>query len=259
MSDSGGAPPGSAGAHRNDPPRLREQVAAAIRTRHYSRRTVRRYWRWIRRFVLFHGTRHPRELGAAEISRFLSHLALVKHVSASTQNQALAALLFLYRVVLKLPLPGLQGLVRAKRSQHLPVVMTREEVSALLANMSGPSGLMARLLYGSGLRLLECARLRVKDVDFERHQIAVRQAKGGKDRFVPLPRSIEQDLRQHLSKVRKLHSADLGRGAGCVELPFALAEKYRNAGTRVALAVGIPGTLCLRGSSDGRAATPPPS
>ncbi|MEW6747060.1 MAG: integron integrase [Planctomycetota bacterium] len=230
MGTSEACAPSSAGGGASREPRLRDQVAAAIRLCHYSRRTEKAYWRWIRRFILFHGTRHPRELGPADISSFLSYLAVNKEVSASTQNQALAALLFLYRRVLKLQFPDLKELVRAKPSQRLPVVMTREEVKTGLAMMSGTTGLMARLLYGSGLRLLECARLRIKDLDFERHQIAVRRGKGGKDRFVPLPRSIEPDLREHLKKVRELHLADLGQGAGWVELPFALGRKYRNAG-----------------------------
>jgi integron integrase len=210
-------------------PRLLDQVREALRTRHYSRRTEKAYVGWIRRFVIFHGKRHPREMGEAEVTRFLSHLAVERKVSASTQNQALAALLFLYRVVLGIELKWLGEMVRAKRPQRLPVVLTRREVRELLERLRGTTWLMASLLYGSGLRLLECARLRVKDVDFERGEILVRDGKGRKDRVTMLPASVKGPLRVHLAEVRRLHEADLRGGLGSVELPDAIAHKYPNA------------------------------
>jgi integron integrase len=180
--------------------------------------------------VLFHGKRHPMELGADEVTRFLSSLAEVQGVSASTQNQALSALLFLYRRVLGVELPWLDGLVHAKRSAHVPVVLSRAEVAAVLAGLSGPSWIMAALLYGAGLRLLECLQLRVKDVDFARGEIVVRRGKGGRDRRTVLPAVVSGPLAGHLTQVRAQHQADLERGAGWVELPHALDRKYPNAG-----------------------------
>lgn len=201
----------------------------AISMRHYSRRTAKAYWAWIRRFILSHGRRHPRELGEREVTAFLSYLATEKKVSASTQNQALAALLFLYRHVLDLRLPWLDDIVRAKRPTRLPAVLSRSEVAALIETLEGTPQCMAALLYGSGLRLLECCRLRVKDLDFKRRQIIVRQGKGAKDRATLLPQSLEEALRAHIDRALKLHQADLENGAGWVELDFALARKYPNA------------------------------
>ena len=210
--------------------RLLDRIRAALRLRHYSRRTEEAYVAWIRRYILFHGKRHPADMGAAELTAFLSSLAVDGRVAASTQNQALSALLFLYREVLELDLPWLDGVVRAKRPQRLPVVLNREEILAVLRRLDGVPRLMASLLYGSGLRLLECCRLRVQDVDFATHQILVRGAKGDKDRVTVLPAAIKADLARHLERVRTQHQRDLQSGAGWVELPTALARKYPNAG-----------------------------
>ena len=211
-------------------PKLLDQVRERIRVKHYSLRTEDAYLHWIRRFILFHGKRHPREMGGPEVEAFLSHLATVGQVAPSTQNQALSALLFLYREVLALELPWLDGVVRAKRSQHVPVVLTENEVRALLARLDGTKWLAACLLYSTGMRLLEGLRLRVKDVDFERREITVRDGKGAKDRRTMLSERLLEPLRTHLAKVRELHEQDLAGGFGEVHLPFALARKYPKAG-----------------------------
>lgn len=210
-------------------PRLLEQVRRALAVRHYSERTVEAYVSWVRRFIRFHGTRHPKQLGAREVSAFLSSLATTSQVSASTQNQALAALLFLYAVVLERELEPLPNLVHAKRGRRLPVVMTRGEVQQVLAHLTGVERLMASLLYGSGLRLLECVTLRVKDIDFGRRQLSVRYPKGKFDRSTLLPRTLHEPLLEHLAVVQKQHDQDLELGAGAVELPRALRAKYPNA------------------------------
>jgi integron integrase len=212
------------------PPRLLDRVRAALRTRHCSLRTEKAYVGWIRRFILFHDKRHPAEMGAPEITRFLSALAIQRNVAASTQNQALSALLFLYKEVLQQELPWLGDITRAKTPVRIPVVLTREEVRTVIAGLEGPIRLLALLLYGAGLRLLEAACLRVKDVDFERHQITVRSGKGAKDRVTMLPAAVARDLARHLEAVRDLHAADLRAGAGWVELPWALGRKYPSAG-----------------------------
>src|SRR5262245_43156459 len=212
------------------PPRLLDRVRGAIATHHYSRRTEKAYVGWIRRYIFFHGKRHPADMGAAELTAFLSSLAVQGNVAASTQNQALSALLFLYREVLEQDVPWLDDVVRAKRPEHLPVVLTRAEVRAVLGGLTGPSRLMALLLYGAGLRLLECAQLRVKDVDFGRNQITVRSGKGGKDRMTMLPAVVKTDLAAYLERVKHQHDRDLLHGAGWVELPWALARKYPHAG-----------------------------
>jgi integron integrase len=211
-------------------PRLLDRVRHAVRARHYGRRTEKAYVGWNRRYILFHGKRHPSEMGASEMSQFLSALATQGNVSASTQNQALSALLFLYRDVLRQEVPWLDDVVRAKRTVRLPVVIARDEVRAVLRQLSGTHRLMAILLYGSGLRLLECARLRVKDIDFPRNQIVVRAGKGDKDRATPLPAVARTCLAAHLEAAKRQHDADLQYGAGWVELPWALARKYPNAG-----------------------------
>ena len=185
---------------------------------------------WIRRFVRYHGTRHPRELGAAEVARFLSMLALERRVSASTQNQALSALLFLYRNVLSEPLPWVEGVVRAKIPVRVPTVLTRAEVRAVLAELPDRERLIVMLLYGAGLRLLECLTLRVKDIDFAANQMVVRGGKGGKDRVVPLPAAVCAVLVRHLEATRALHARDLAAGGGEVPLPHALQHKYPTAG-----------------------------
>jgi len=212
-------------------PRLLDRVRTALRVRHMSPRTETSYVSWIRRFILFHGKRHPDEMGATEIMAFLSDLATRRRVSASTQNQALAALLFLYRVVLDRDVPWLDDLVRAKRPVHLPTVLSRDEVRTVIGNVAGATTrLMVVLLYGSGLRLLECARLRVKDVDVDRSQLLVRAGKGNRDRVTVLPRAARDTLAEHLDRVRDLHRRDGLAGGGWVELPYALAGKYPAAG-----------------------------
>jgi site-specific recombinase XerD len=208
----------------------RSRPRSGVRARHFSRRTEKVYVAWIRRFILYHDKRHPAEMGAPEVSKFLSALAMEQNVAASTQNQALSALLFLYREVLGQTLPWLDDVVRAKRPARLPVVLSREEVREVIRRIDGPPRLMALLLYGAGLRLLECARLRVKDVDFARHQLVVRGGKGDKDRVAPLPAVAAADLARHLEAVRRQHDDDLSHGAGWVELPGALARKYPHAG-----------------------------
>ncbi|HJT80636.1 MAG TPA: integron integrase, partial [Chthoniobacterales bacterium] len=210
-------------------PRLLDRVRQHLRLRHYSIRTEQAYTDWIRRFILFHGKRHPQEMGEAEISAFLTHLANDRNVAASTQNQALSALLFLYQVVLDTKLDWMDDLDRVKRPPKVPVVLTQKEVRAVLAQLTGDYRLMAELLYGSGLRLLECLRLRVKDVDFGYNQITVRDGKGFRDRITILPERLRKPLRQHLARVKELHSQDLAVGRGKVYLPFALAQKYKNA------------------------------
>jgi len=202
-----------------------------IRTRHYSIRTEESYLQWVRRFILFHGKRHPADMGAPELEAFLTHLAVERSVAASTQNQALSAILFLYREVLGVQLPWLDGVTRAKKPQRLPVVLTPEEVMRVLGKLEGTSALMARLLYGSGLRLMECVRLRVKDVDFERRELVVREAKGGKDRVTMLPQGLVEPLQKHLRRVAELHGEDLKQELGAVWLPHALAVKKPAAST----------------------------
>ncbi|WP_097654022.1 integron integrase [Candidatus Chloroploca asiatica] len=211
------------------PPKLLDQVRAALRRKHYALRTEEAYVGWIRRFILFHGTRHPRELGATEVSAFLTHLAVEREVAASTQNQALSALLFLYREVLLQPLREDLTITYAKRPTYLPTVLSREEARAVLAALSGTHHLMASLLYGSGLRLLECLRLRVKDLDFAQRQLIVRQGKGAKDRATLLPDQLHAALRTHIAHVQSIHQRDLREGFGEVELPFALERKLPNA------------------------------
>ena len=219
----------SPSAEASTPPRLLDQLRARCRVKHYSLRTERAYLYWSRRFILANSKRHPRELGALEVEAFLSHLATHDNVAASTQNQALSALLFLYRQVLRIDLPWMESVVRAKRPQRIPVVLSREEVTRLLALLEGPTWLMAALLYGTGMRLMECMRLRVKDVDFDRNEICVRDGKGGKDRRVPLPRTLRESLAARLERVRILHALDVVAGRGRVWLPHALARKYPNA------------------------------
>ena len=228
-----------------NPPRLLDQVRARIRAKHYSLRTEDAHVHWIRRFILFHNKRHPVEMGAVEVEAFLSHLAVAGKVAASTQNQALSALLFLYREVLGIELPWLQGVTRAKPSQYLPVVLTTGEVRALFARLDGVDWLMASLLYGAGLRLMECVRLRVKDLDFEMRQITVRDGKGGKDRITMLPERLIEPLANHLSRVRSIHEEDLAAGFGAVYLPSALERKYPNCQQGMGLAVCVPGAAAL--------------
>jgi integron integrase len=209
--------------------KLLEQVRDALRLKHYSLRTERSYCDWIIRFIRFHDLRHPREMGEAEVSAFLTHLARDGDVAASTQNQALSALLFLYKAVLKQEIGWLDNVERAKRPARLPVVLTREEVHKIFAHLHGTPRLMAGLLYGSGLRLMECVRLRVKDVDFGYARLTIRDTKGNKDRVTMLPVNLAKSLERHLQKVKAHHEQDLEDGFGSVYLPEALARKFSNA------------------------------
>jgi integron integrase len=210
--------------------RLLEQVRDKIRTKHYSIRTEEAYLHWVKRYILFNGKRHPREMGGKEVESFLTHIAVHGKVSASTQNQAKSALLFLYKNVLEVDLPWMTDIVSAKSPQRLPVVLTRSEVTAVLSQVSGTSGLMLRLIYGTGMRIMECLRLRVKDLDFERYEIVVREGKGAKDRVTMLPQSLAPPIREHLLRVKELHDIDLRDGFGEVYMPNALDRKYPNAG-----------------------------
>jgi integron integrase len=213
------------------PPRLLEQVRLAVRMRHYSRRTEEAYVTWVRRYVLFHGKRHPSELGAPHVAAFLSSLATAGRVSASTQNQALSAVAFLYRVILNVDLGRLPSVVRAVQPRRLPVVLDRSEVRLVLAQLHGTAWLVAALLYGAGLRLNECLELRVKDIDFARDQIVVRRGKGQKDRVTMLPAMAKEEMIVHLAATRRQHDADIRAGFGRVALPFALDRKYPEAAT----------------------------
>lgn len=208
---------------------LLEQVRRRLRVRHYSVRTEQAYVGWIRRFILANGKRHPRQMGRREVEAFLTCLATKGEVAAGTQNQALSALLFLYREVLGMQLPWMENMVRAKRPRRIPVVLSRDEVTRLLSAMTGTPWLMAALLYGTGMRLMECVRLRVKDVDFGRGEIVVRSGKGDKDRRVPLPQRLREPLQAAIERACLLHASDLADGLGEAWLPHALGRKYPNA------------------------------
>jgi integron integrase len=210
-------------------PKRLDLVRQKIRLKHYSIRTEQAYVDWIRRFILFQNKRHPASMGALEIRAFLSHLALERKLAASTQRQALNAIIFLYREILDQEVGWLGEIEQAKRPERLPVVFSRAEVRAMLAHLDGQHWLMASLLYGAGLRLMECVRLRVKDVDFAYRQILVRDGKGQKDRVTTLPTTLLEPLKQHLEKVKDLHEQDLTEGFGDVYLPFALERKYTRA------------------------------
>jgi integron integrase len=210
-------------------PKLLDVVRARIRAKHYSYRTEEQYVDWIRRFILYNDKRHPADMSASDVSRYLTHLAVERRVSASTQNQALAAILFLYRHVLELNLPWIENVVRARAAQHVPVVLSRREVQALIAQLEGVFHLLGQVLYGSGLRLMEALRLRVKDVDFEYSQLVVRDGKGQKDRVTMLADDAAPSLRAHLKHVRAQHLNALQHGYGGVDLPHALAQKYPQA------------------------------
>ncbi len=226
MDDRDGRPKSGAAEPKVHPgPRLLDQVRERLRAGHYSLRTEEAYVDWIRRFIFFHQKRHPKAMGAPEINAFLSHLAVERKVSASTQNQAKAALLFLYQKVLLIELPWLEGVIQAKRAKRLPTVLTLNETRMLLDQLHGTMLLVVRLLYGTGMRLMECLQLRVKDLDFERLEIVIRQGKGGKDRVTMLPERLVEPLKAHLVKVKALHDQDLEKGLGEVFLPDALREK----------------------------------
>lgn len=221
---------------------LLESLSRELRLRHYSERTINAYVGWALRYIRFHRKRHPREMGREQVEDFLSSLAIQLNVSASTQNQALAAIGFLYREVLNIPLEGTEQLTRAKRPVRLPVVLTRDEMKRLIGEMDGSPQLVAMLLYGAGLRVLECLQLRVKDVDFAGHQIHVRGGKGDKDRLTMLPTAAESRLREHLDEVRFIHARDLRRGAGRVDIPGALIKKYPKASTEFRWQYVFPAT-----------------
>jgi integron integrase len=215
----------------NSPPprKLLEVVRETIRLKHYSYRTEQTYVDWIKRYLLFHHEKHPREMGAEEIRAFLTHLATERNVAAATQNQALNAILFLYREVLKIELGNIGDYLRAKRPKRLPTVLTKTEVQSIIKYLSGVERLVIQLLYGSGLRLAEALSLRVKDVDFAQNQLIIRDTKGKEDRVTPLPQQIQPALKEHLQFVQRLHQQDLERGFGSVYLPYALAQKYPTA------------------------------
>ncbi|MDX2474725.1 MAG: integron integrase [Candidatus Krumholzibacteria bacterium] len=223
-------------------PRLLTRIRDAMRLKHHSARTEKAYIGWIKRFIRFHNNRHPSTLAEPEVTAFLTHLAVVGKVSPSTQSQALAALLFLYRQVLKVEMPWLDSLVRAKPRVSLPVVMSREEVRMLLGELDGLQRLMAAVLYGTGMRLMECCQLRIKDVDFYRHQMTVRRGKGGKDRAALFPKGLEKDLRRQIWNVTGQHEADLAKGGGWVLLEEGLTRKYPNAGRELGWQWVFPAT-----------------
>jgi integron integrase len=211
------------------PRKLLDQVSDVARFRHLSLRTEQAYRNWIKRFILFHGKRHPRDLDSAAVRAFLTHLAVNEHVAASTQNQAFNALLFLYKQVLQIEVPDISGVERARQSRRLPVVFTKAESNAVISQIKGAKGLIVGLLYGSGLRIMEAVRLRVKDIDFTREEIIVRDGKGEEDRMTMLPQAVKHRLLVQVEAVRKLHEEDLKRGYGEVYLPYALERKYRGA------------------------------
>lgn len=232
-------------------PRLLEAVRSRLRLKHYSLRTEQAYLYWIRRYIHANGRRHPRELDGVAVERFLSRLATRDNVAPSTQNQALAALLFLYREVLGLQLPWMEDVVRAKRTRRLPVVLSKGEVAVVLRHLAGRDWLMASLLYGSGLRLMECVRLRIKDVDLQRNEITVREGKGAKDRRTVLPASLREALRLQIETARVQHARDLDVGFGEVWLPHALAKKYPNAAKQLAWQYLFPATRRSKDPRDG--------
>jgi integron integrase len=229
MSSTMGAPSRSETTEPDRKPKLLDRLREALRSRHYSRRTEETYCLWVRRFIYFHKIRHPAEMAEPEINAFLTHLAVKDRVSASTQTQALSALVFLYRNVLKREIGELEGLIRARKPKRLPIVLTKDEVRAVITELEGQNRLIAGLMYGAGLRLMECLRLRVQDLDFSANQITVRDGKGSKDRLTMLPQGIKEPLKEHLKGVQTIHQRDLKEGWGRVFLPDALARKYLNA------------------------------
>jgi integron integrase len=212
-------------------PKLLDRLRESLRTRHYSRRTEEAYSHWVKRFIYFHGVRHPKEMAEPEINAFLTHLAVKGQVSASTQNQALCALLYLYKYVIGREVGEFGDVVRARKPKRLPVVLTREEIKVVLGHLAGDKWLMASLMYGTGLRLMECLRLRVQDIDFRQSEITIRDGKGGKDRRTMLPQTLSAPVQAHLLKVKKTHEQDLSHGWGQVSMPEALGRKYPNAST----------------------------
>lgn len=238
----------------NQPPRLLELFAAVCRRRHFSPRTEESYRYWIRQYIFFHGKRHPRELGAAEVEAFLNHLAVSRKVAASTQTQALNAIVFLYESVIAQPLGGMTGLKRVQARHRVPVVLTAEEVKRVLDLMQGTPRLMAEVMYGAGLRVNECVTLRVKDIDFGARVITVRAGKGGKDRTTVLPEQLHGPLQQHLLRVAGLHKEDLSRGGGLAPLPHAIARKYPSASASFAWQFAFPSAVLRAWGDSGRLA-----
>ncbi len=231
--------------HRRSEPRLRDRMREVVRTRRYSRRTEKNYWYWTRFFIRFHGMRHPREMGEAEVRRFLTWLAAERHVAAATQSQALNALVFLYRHVLEQPLGDIGAVQRAKRPRKLPVVLSHEEAMRIIRSLEGPYSLMASLMYGAGLRVTECARLRVKDLDFDHGVLTVRDGKGGKDRCSLMPSTLAVELRERVQEVRRVWLGTPPEQRTPVTLPFALARRYPQAGTSLQWQWLFPsGSLC---------------
>ncbi len=210
-------------------PKLLDQLRQAMRSRHYSRSTEVTYVHWVKKFIFFHNVRHPKDMAESEINAFLTHLAVKEHVSSSTQNQALCAIIFLYKYVLDRKIGDIGEVIRARKPVRLPVVMTKSEVKAVLENLKDYKWIIAHLMYGAGLRLMECLRLRVQDLDFNQNQITVRDGKGDKDRVTMFPESVKKPLTEHLNKVKKIHESDIANGFGRVLLPDALARKYPNA------------------------------
>lgn len=233
-------------------PRLLDQVRDAVRRKHYSYRTEKTYLHWVRRFIFFHGKRHPADMAEPEVAAFLTHLAVDRRVSASTQNQALNAILFLYKQVLEREIGLIQGVTRAKRGARLPVVLTQDEVQAVLGRMSGRDWLMAGLMYGAGLRVTECLQLRVKDLDFGYGQILVRDGKGRKDRSVPLPKILIPALRARIEEVGRIRRSDLADGYGEISMPFALERKYPNAARELGWWYVFPASQRSRDPYSGR-------
>jgi len=243
---AGGTDLASSTCVNGKPPKLLDRVRHLIRARHYSPRTEEAYVHWIRRYILFHRKRHPSEMGAAEISRFLTWLAVERHVSASTQNQALSALLFLYKDVLGIDIGPLGDVPRARLPVRVPVVLSREEVDRLLQQLTGTLWIIVVILYGAGLRITDCLSLRVKDIDFDRQQIVVRRGKGRKDVRTMLPVAVRDRLKAHLEKVKRQHERDLAGGLGRAVLPFALDRKYPNASTEWAWQFVFPAARICR-------------
>lgn len=240
------------GPTRSGDPLLMERLRKRVRVMHYSIRTEQAYAAWVWRFIVANDYTHPRQLGQREVEAFLTRLATERDVAPGTQNQALAAILFLYREVLGVELPWMEDVVRAKRPRRIPAVLSREEVSRMLAALDGQTWLMAALLYGTGMRLMECVRLRVKDVDFAHNEIVVRDGKGGKDRRVPLPQRLREALQAAVQRVRVLHAQDLANGAGDVWLPHALSRKYVNAGREPGWQYVFPARRLSRDPRSGR-------
>ena len=234
------------------PKKLLDQVRDSIRNKHYSSRTEKTYIDWIKRFILYHEKRHPKDMGASEIREFITYLATEREVSTSTQNQAMSAIMFLYKYVLEKEITIPPDIMRPVRPKRLPTVLSHEEALAVLDRMSGKTQLMAKILYGSGLRLMECLRLRVKDVDFGNHQIVVRDGKGLNDRITILPDSIVPALKTQLQDVKVIHAKDVREGFGEVSLPFALARKYPTAASEWGWQYVFPATSRSRDSESGK-------